>query len=241
VILALAFAAAAAASAARPNVVFIMTDDHAAHAISAYGSRVNQTPQIDRLAREGMLFRNFFVTNSICTPSRAAILTGLYSHKNGVPVFNHIDGAQPTLPKLLQAAGYRTGLIGKWHLGSDPTGFDHWEIFPGQGLYNSPVLYTATGEKTYEGRYATDVVTDLANGEAHPVARTDACGVECRRCATNGHQLHGAHAEAGDRLVADEKEIRRRPRDHFAAHLVGRRAHHGAPGLDRRAARGRLR
>ena len=162
-ILALALAAAAAASsAARPNVVFIMTDDHAAHAISAYGSRVNQTPQIDRLAREGMLFRNFFVTNSICTPSRAAILTGLYSHKNGVPVFNHIDGAQPTLPKLLQAAGYRTGLIGKWHLGSDPTGFDHWEIFPGQGLYNSPVLYTATGEKTYEGRYATDVVTDLA-------------------------------------------------------------------------------
>src|SRR5512134_4182270 len=103
---------AVASPAARPNVVFVMTDDHAAHAISAYGSRVNQTPHIDRLAREGMLFRNTFVTNSICTPSRAAILTGLYSHKNGVPVFNRFDGSQPTLPKLLQAAGYHTGMIG---------------------------------------------------------------------------------------------------------------------------------
>jgi arylsulfatase A-like enzyme len=158
----LALALLAATAAARPNVVFIMSDDHASQAISAYGSRVNETPQIDRLAREGMLFRNFFVTNSICTPSRASILTGLYSHKNGVPVFNHFDGSQPTVAKLLQAAGYHTGLVGKWHLGSDPTGFDYWEIFPGQGIYNDPVLYTASGEKTYAGRYATDVVTDLA-------------------------------------------------------------------------------
>ena len=149
------------AAAARPNVVFVMTDDHAAHAVSAYGSRVNQTPSLDRLAREGMLFGNAFVTNSICTPSRAAILTGLYSHKNGVPVFNRFDGSQPTLPKLLQAAGYHTGMIGKWHLGSDPTGFDRWEILPGQGAYLDPILYTATGEKTYAGRYATDVITDL--------------------------------------------------------------------------------
>src|SRR5512137_1990555 len=159
--LAAALLAAAAAPAARPNILFIMADDHAAHAISAYGSRVNETPNLDRLARAGMLFRNTFVTNSICTPSRASILTGTYSHKNGVPVFNRFDGSQPTVAKLLQAAGYHTGMIGKWHLGSDPTGFDRWEILPGQGVYVDPVLYTATGERTYAGRYVTDVITDL--------------------------------------------------------------------------------
>jgi arylsulfatase A-like enzyme len=152
---------AVAPPAPRPNIVFVMTDDHAAHAVSAYASRVNETPQLDRLARQGMLFRNAFVTNSICTPSRAVILTGLYSHKNGVPVFNRFDGSQTTVAKLLQAAGYHTGMIGKWHLGSDPTGFDRWEILPGQGVYEDPVLYTATGEKTYAGRYVTDVITDL--------------------------------------------------------------------------------
>ena len=150
-----------ARAAERPNIIFIMSDDHAAHAISAYGSKVNETPHLDSLARDGMLFRNAFVTNSICTPSRAAILTGKYSHRNGVPVFNRFDGAQPTFPKMLQAAGYFTAMVGKWHLGSDPTGFDHWEILPGQGAYNDPILYTATGEKTYTARYATDVITDL--------------------------------------------------------------------------------
>jgi arylsulfatase A-like enzyme len=159
---ALLSAGAAAVAAPRPNIVFIMSDDHAAHAISAYGSRVNETPSLDRIAREGMLFRNVFVTNSICTPSRASILTGAYSHKNGVPVFNRFDGSQTTVAKLLQAAGYHTGMIGKWHLGSDPTGFDSWEILPGQGVYHDPVLYTATGETTYHGRYVTDVITDLA-------------------------------------------------------------------------------
>jgi arylsulfatase A-like enzyme len=146
----------------RPNIIFIMSDDHAAHAISAYGSRVNQTPNIDRLAREGMLLRNVFVTNSICTPSRAAILTGQYSHLNGVPVFNRFDSSRTTVAKLLQKGGYYTGMIGKWHLGSDPAGFDHWEILPGQGAYFNPILYTATGEKTYTDRYVTDVITDLA-------------------------------------------------------------------------------
>jgi arylsulfatase A-like enzyme len=150
-----------ARAAARPNILFVMSDDHAAHAISAYGSRVNQTPHIDRLAKEGMLFRNAFVTNSICTPSRAVLLTGKYSHRNGVPVFNRFDGGQQTVAKLLQQGGYYTGMIGKWHLGSDPTGFDRWEILPGQGAYRDPVLYTADGQKTYPG-YVTDVLTDLA-------------------------------------------------------------------------------
>ena len=117
----------------RPNILYIMADDHAAHAIGAYGSKVNRTPNIDRIAREGMRFDNCFVTNSICTPSRAAILTSKYSHINGVPVFNRFDGSQPTLAKYLQAAGYHTGMIGKWHLGSAPTGFDYWNILPGQG------------------------------------------------------------------------------------------------------------
>jgi arylsulfatase A-like enzyme len=157
-----AAAAASAQPADRPNIIFIMSDDHAAHAISAYGSRVNQTPHLDRLAREGALLRNVFVTNSICTPSRAAILTGQYSHLNGTPVFNRFDSSRMTVARILQRAGYHTGMIGKWHLGSDPQGFDEWEILPGQGAYMNPVLYTATAEKTYTGKYVTDVVTDLA-------------------------------------------------------------------------------
>ena len=118
-ILAFALCAAAAhvSDAERPNIVFIMSDDHAAHAIGAYGSRVNQTPHIDRLAREGALLTSVFATNSICTPSRATILTGKYSHLNGVPVFNRFDGSQPTVAKYLQSGGYHTGMIGKWHLG----------------------------------------------------------------------------------------------------------------------------
>jgi arylsulfatase A-like enzyme len=152
---------APAPAAGRPNIIFIMSDDHAAHAISAYGSRVNETPHIDRLAREGALLTRVFATNAICTPSRAAILTSQYSHLNGVTMFNRFDSSRMTVARLLQAGGYYTGMIGKWHLGSDPMGFDRWEILPGQGAYVDPILYTATGEKTYTGRYVTDVITDL--------------------------------------------------------------------------------
>jgi arylsulfatase A-like enzyme len=162
-----------AGTADRPNIIFIMSDDHAAHAISAYGSKVNETPNIDRLAREGMRFDRVFATNAICTPSRATILTGQYSHVNGVTMFNRFDSARRTVASLLREGGYHTGMIGKWHLGSDPAGFDRWEILPGQGAYHDPILYTAAGERTYTGRYVTDVVTDLAIDfiQARPAGR----------------------------------------------------------------------
>jgi arylsulfatase A-like enzyme len=153
--------ASAAAAVTRPNILFIMADDHAAHAISAYGSIVNRTPNLDRLAREGMRFDRCFAVNSICTPSRATILTGKYSHMNGVPVFSRFDGSQPTFAKYLQASGYYTGMIGKWHLGCDPTGFDKWMVLPGQGVYSNPDFLVETGRIRLKG-YVTDVITDLA-------------------------------------------------------------------------------
>ena len=123
----------------RPNIIFIMTDDHAKNAVSCYGSKINQTPNIDRLAREGIRFDNSFVTNSICAPSRAVILTGKYSHMNGLKDNrDRFDGDQMTFPKLLQRAGYQTAIIGKWHLKSNPQGFDTWKILPGQGDYYNP-------------------------------------------------------------------------------------------------------
>ncbi len=158
--LACASVPSAQAQSKRPNIIFIMTDDHAAQAISCYGSKINQTPHLDRLAAAGMRMDNVFATNSICTPSRATILTGKYSHLNGVPVFNRFDGSQQTVQQLLRQAGYYTAMVGKWHLGSDPTGFDYWNVLPGQGVYNNPVLYDKDGSETYPG-YATDVITDI--------------------------------------------------------------------------------
>lgn len=148
------------AAGQKPNVLFIFSDDHAQHAISAYGSKVNQTPHIDRLARDGTRFKHSFVVNSICTPSRATLLTGQYSHLNGVPVFNRFDGARDHVAKHMQAGGYHTGMIGKWHLGSDPTGFDRWIVLPGQGVYWNPVFLVPGHKLTLQG-HCTDLTTDL--------------------------------------------------------------------------------
>ena len=151
-----------AADAPRPNILFIFSDDHGYQAMSCYGSRVNQTPNLDRIAKEGMRFDRCFVTNSICGPSRAVILTGKYSHLNGFPDNNSVfNGAQQTVQKLLQQAGYQTAMIGKWHLVSDPTGFDYWQVLQGQGPYYNPPMKTAQGIVRHTG-YTTEITTDLA-------------------------------------------------------------------------------
>jgi arylsulfatase A-like enzyme len=148
----------------KPNILFIFSDDHAVQAISAYGSRINRTPNIDRIANEGAIFLNSFCTNSICAPSRAVVLTGKHSHVNGKTDNSAqapFDTSQPTFNKNLQAAGYQTAMIGKWHLRSDPEGFDFWQVLPGQGHYYNPDFRTPAGEVRMEG-YVTDLVTDLA-------------------------------------------------------------------------------
>lgn len=149
----------------RPNIVFIFSDDHAYQAISAYGDprKLIETPNIDRIAREGARFDRCVVTNSICGPSRATVLTGKYSHENGFynNTNSRFDGSQTTFPKLLRAAGYQTALIGKWHLVSAPTGFDHYEILPGQGVYYNPPMIR-DGERTAHQGYVTDLIADLS-------------------------------------------------------------------------------
>ncbi len=146
----------------RPNIIYIMSDDHASHAISAYGSKINKTPNLDRLADEGMLFRNAFCTNSICGPCRAVVLTGKYNHLNGFTTNGKtFDGSQQTVAKLLRKAGYQTAVVGKWHLRSQPTGFDYWHVLIGQGPYYNPPMKTAQGTVKHTG-YTTDVITDEA-------------------------------------------------------------------------------
>ncbi|KAA8604560.1 sulfatase [Salipiger aestuarii] len=148
----------------RPNILFIMCDDHAANAISAYGSGLNSTPNIDRLASEGMRLDHCYVTNSICTPSRAAILTGTHNHVNLVTTLDtHLDNRLPNVAKHLRSSGYQTAMFGKWHLGEgpahEPTGFDEWSVLPGQGDYFDPEMIGPDGPKTEPG-YATDIITD---------------------------------------------------------------------------------
>lgn len=151
------------ARAAKPNIVFIFTDDHACQSIGAYGSKINKTPNLDRIAKEGAVFLNSFCANSICGPSRACVLTGKHSHKNGFYSNGRgpFDGKQFTFPQVLQKAGYQTALVGKWHLNSDPTGFDHWEVLPGQGSYYNPIFLRKGGRRRIEG-YCTTITTDLA-------------------------------------------------------------------------------
>jgi arylsulfatase A-like enzyme len=146
----------------KPNILFIMSDDHAEQAISCYGSKLIETPNIDRLAHEGIRFNNSFVTNSICAPSRAVLLTGKYSHLNGLrDNRDEFDGSQMTFPKLLQEAGYKTTIIGKWHLKTTPTGFDDWRILIGQGGYYNPRFNDNGDIKQYTG-YTTDLITSMA-------------------------------------------------------------------------------
>lgn len=152
-----------AADTKRPNIVFIFSDDHAVQAIGAYGSKINTTPNIDRIAAGGAVFENSFCANSICGPSRANILTGKHSHINGfLRNGNRFDGSQPTFPKMLQKVGYETAMIGKWHLSSDPTGFNYWEVLPGQGNYYNPDLIQMDGERKRYTGYCTDIITDLS-------------------------------------------------------------------------------
>lgn len=159
-------AASVASAAERPNILFIFTDDHALNAISAYGGRLKDiapTPNLDRIADQGAIFTRSYCTNSICGPSRAAIQTGKHSHINGYLDNNsgtHFDGSQTTFPKLLQKVGYQTALVGKWHLISEPEGYDYWEILPGQGSYYNPVFIQQDGSRKKYTGYVTDIVTE---------------------------------------------------------------------------------
>ena len=151
-----------AAAAQRYNIVYIMTDHHTAQMMSCYDKSHISTPNLDRIARDGVKFVNSYVANSLSGPSRACMLTGKHSHNNGFTNNEHgiFDGSQQTMPKLLQKAGYETALIGKWHLISLPTGFDYWNIIPGQGDYYNPDFITMKNDTVREKGYITNIITD---------------------------------------------------------------------------------
>ncbi len=147
----------------RPNIIYIMSDDHDADAISAYNKTFIKTPNIDRIANNGVMFTRSFVANSICGPVRAALLTGQHAHKNGMKDNrNRFDSSKITFPGLMQQGGYQTAIVGKWHLQSNPTGFDYWKILPGQGQYFEPGFISTNGDKSILHGYATDIITDEA-------------------------------------------------------------------------------
>ena len=154
-------------AADKPNILFLFSDDHALNAISAYGGRLKKvapTPNIDQIAKEGAIFENSFCANSICGPSRACILSGKHSHKNGFMrnTGKGFDQSQWTVAKALKAGGYTTAIIGKWHLKTNPVAFDYWEILPGQGKYYNPVFIQMDGSRKRVEGYATDITTDKA-------------------------------------------------------------------------------
>jgi arylsulfatase A-like enzyme len=158
----------AAPKGKQPNILFMLTDDHAVQSIGCFGTifeKFDPTPNLDKLASEGVSFVNAFVNNSICAPSRAAILTGKYSHNNGVRAWEEFDGSQQVFPKLLQEAGYHTVLVGKWHLKSDPTGFDEWTILPGQGDYYDPKFLDKDHDRKnpiQKKGYVSEIITRMA-------------------------------------------------------------------------------
>ena len=183
----------------RPNIVLVLTDDHAAHAIGAYGSVVNATPRIDEIGDRGVRLERCYATNSLCTPSRASILTGTYSHVNGVTTLSTpIDAGQPTFVSQLRAAGYRTAVVGKWHMGHggdhDPQGFDYWDVLIDQGEYFDPTFRSAGGLRTEPG-YATDVITDLALGWLESLAGDDPwCVLIWHKAPHRSWEPHPRHA-----------------------------------------------
>ena len=188
-----------------PNIIYIMTDDHTAQMMSCYDTRFVETPNLDRIAHDGVRFTRSYVANSLSGPSRACMLTGKHSHKNGFTNNEHgiFDGSQQTMPKLLQAAGYETCLIGKWHLVSTPTGFDHWEILPAQGDYYNPTFIHQDGTRSVDSGYVTRIITDkaiewleekLKRGNVETLKDTPATGLQ-DKLSTFQH-FRSAHSDA---------------------------------------------